>query len=61
MTDDDEYEVVPLPDGYDDSEPGSVPELFAKPVEHARGLGDVLLSAKQPDPPPKPPAPTLFD
>lgn len=46
MIDDD---VPDPPADYDDSEPGTIPELFARPVVRDGGHADVLL----PPPPPK--------
>lgn len=60
MTDDD-YQVIPLPADYDDSEPGSIAEMFAAPVARDGGIGDVLLAPKTtprgPDAAPSNPAP----
>lgn len=41
--DDTDDDFVSLPADYDDSEPGAIAELFARPVAHSGGLGDVLL------------------
>lgn len=55
--DDDTDEYPELPAGYDDSEPGTIPELFARKLDGAGVLGDVLLP-KAPVEPPKAPGAT---
>lgn len=42
MIDPDDGDVADLPADYDDSEPGAVPELFARRVGGANTAGDVL-------------------